>query len=70
MKFVLMALGGFLVVFGLVDFVGSFVQFDLWGTLGVRLPEAIWSFSAYIEFILGIFLFRLGFSADGSDTAD
>ena len=53
-------IGGFLVVFGLVDLIGSFASFDLWGTLGVALPEIIWSLSAYIEIALGAFLFRIG----------
>ncbi len=60
MKIGLMALGGFLVVFGLVDLIGSFAEFDLWGTLGVQLPDVIWSISAWIEIALGVFLFRVG----------
>ena len=56
--------GAILVIFGLVDLIGSFAGFDLWGTLGIALPDIIWSFSAYIEIALGAFLFKLG-SADG-----
>lgn len=60
MKFVLMAVGGLIVAFGLVDFVGSFLHFDLWGRLGVRLPEILWRFSAYIELAIGLAAFRIG----------
>ena len=60
MKMGLLAVGGFLVLFGLVDLIGSFAQFDLWGTLGVQLPDAIWSFSAWIEIAVGAFLIKLG----------
>ena len=66
MKIALIVVGGFLVVFGLVDLFGSFAQFDLWGTLGVQLPDAIWQFSAYIELALGVFLFRVGLSTSGN----
>ena len=60
MKIALMALGGILVVFGLVDLVGSFAGFDLWGTIGVQLPDIVWRFSAYIELAVGYMLFRAG----------
>lgn len=63
MKIALIIVGGLLIVFGLVDLIGSFAQFDLWGTIGIQLPEIIWSFSAYIEIALGIFLCKLGFSS-------
>ncbi len=54
-------IGGLLIAFGLVDVIGSFAGLDVWGEwIGVNLPEAIWSFTAYIEMGLGYFLFRLG----------
>ena len=60
-------IGGLLIAFGLVDVVGSFAGLDVWGEwIGVNLPEAIWSFTAYIEMGLGYFLFRLG-SKDAGD---
>ena len=65
MRIGLIVLGGLLVVFGLVDLIGSFAGFDLWGTMGIQLPDIIWSFSAYIEIALGFFLCKLGFSAPG-----
>jgi uncharacterized membrane protein YphA (DoxX/SURF4 family) len=64
MKIALIIAGGFLVVFGLVDLIGSFAQFDLWGTIGIQLPDVIWSFSAYIEILLGAFLFKLGLATE------
>lgn len=60
MKIVLMAIGGLVVAFGLVDFAGSFLHFDLWGRLGVRLPEILWRFSAYIELVIGFAVFKFG----------
>ena len=63
MKIVLMAIGGLIIAFGLVDFVGSFVHFDLWGRMGVRLPDIVWRFSAYIEFAIGYALFKYGRAA-------
>ena len=38
---VLKIIGALLVVFGVVDLAGSFAGFDLWGTLGVTLPELL-----------------------------
>jgi hypothetical protein len=40
-------------LFGVVDLVGSFAGFDLWGTLGIQLPEMIWKYSSYIEIAIG-----------------
>ncbi len=69
MKMVLMALGAILVVFGLVDLVGSYTDFDLWGKIGIQLPEMIWKYSAYIEIALGAVLFKLGMSSGGDEAA-
>lgn len=57
---IFLVLGGVLVAFGIVDLIGSFAGFDLWGSLGITLPEVIWTFSAYAEIAIGGFLFRLG----------
>ena len=60
-------IGGLLIAFGLVDVIGSFAGLDVWGEwIGVNLPEAIWSFTAYIEMGLGYLLIRLG-SKDADD---
>jgi len=47
-------------IIGAVDLIGSYAGFDLWGTLGVPLPEIIWKFSAYIELAIGFALFNFG----------
>jgi hypothetical protein len=53
---------------GLIDFGGSYAGFDLWGGFfGIQLPELLWKFSAYIEMIIGYFLFNMG---SGSDEAE
>jgi hypothetical protein len=54
-------IGIILIIFGLVDLVGSYMEFDLWGEfLGVQLPDIIWSYSSFIEIIIGYLLFNLG----------
>ena len=45
--------GILIILFGLVDLIGSFTGFDLWGTIGIQLPEVIWRYSAYIEIAIG-----------------
>lgn len=57
-------IGILLIIFGVVDLVGSFAQFDLWGTIGIQLPDVIWKYSAYIEIALGYLLFNLGGGED------
>ncbi len=54
--------GVLIFLFGLVDLIGSFVGFDLWGTLGVGLPGILWSYSAYIELVVGGALAQQGWS--------
>ena len=54
-------LGIILIAFGLVDLVGSYTGFDLWGGfLGINLPELLWKFSSYIEIGAGYLLMKLG----------
>ncbi|WP_163931893.1 hypothetical protein [Paraferrimonas sp. SM1919] len=53
-------IGILLIAFGLIDLFGSYADFDLWGNLGVQLPEIIWRFSAYIEIALGYLLVKQG----------
>ncbi len=60
MKITMMVLGGLLIVFGLVDLLGSFANFDLWGIIGIRLPDMVWQYSAYIEMIVGYVIFKFG----------
>ena len=54
-------LGIILIAFGLVDLIGSYLEFDLWGGfLGIQLPEVVWSYSSYIEIVIGYLLFNFG----------
>ena len=58
---ILKVIGGVLVIFGIVDLVGSFAGLDVWGEwLRISLPAVVWNFSAYIEIALGYFLFKFG----------
>ena len=60
--------GIILIVFGVIDFGGSWFGFDLWGGfLGVDLPDLVWQFSAYAEIALGYFLMQM--SSDEGATA-
>ncbi len=54
-------IGIVLIIFGIVDLVGSFAGFDVWGDwIGVNLPEVIWRFTAWIEIGLGWVLMKSG----------
>ena len=53
-------LGIILIVIGLVDLGGSYMDFDLWGGfVGIELPELLWKYSGYIEIAIGGFLFNM-----------
>jgi hypothetical protein len=60
-------IGILLMAFGATDLIGSYTGFDLWGTLGIRLPDAIWKYSSFIELGLGYALMKLGSSNDESE---
>lgn len=55
-------LGGLLVVWGAADFLLSLQGTDLWGMVGVTLPDIIWSYSHYIAIGAGALLFSVGSS--------
>jgi len=56
-------IGIVLILIGIVDFGGTYAEFDLWGGfIGVQLPEFLWQYSAYIEIGLGYLLMNLGSS--------
>jgi len=54
-------LGILIIVFGLVDMAGSYLEFDVWTDyIGVQLPAIVWKFSAYAEIALGYGIMSLG----------
>lgn len=55
-----MKIAGILIIaIGLIDLIGSYAGFDLWGGfLGVQLPELLWKFSSYIEIAIGYGLIK------------
>ncbi len=59
-----MKIAGFIIIaFGILDLIGSYAGFDLWGGyLGVDLPEMLWKFSSYIEIAIGYGLIHMGSS--------
>ncbi|MCB1582717.1 MAG: hypothetical protein R3E90_15995 [Marinicella sp.] len=61
--------GIILILVGAVDLIGSYTGFDLWGRLGVTLPDILWKYSSYIEIGLGLLLFNLG-SGQKSEEAE
>lgn len=67
MKKILLVLGVALIIFGLVDLGGSYADFDLWGKLGIQLPDVIWKYSSYIELALGFGLFSLGKNSEDDE---
>lgn len=60
-------IGILLIIFGVVDLIGSYTDFDLWGTIGIRLPDLLWQYSSFIEIGLGFFLTSLGSSDDDTE---
>jgi len=58
-------LGGlFFLIFGLVDVIGSYSGFDLWGAMGIELPIIIWMLTGYIELGIAFILFNFVFGDD------
>ena len=54
-------IGILLIAFGIVDFIGSWSDYDVWQRwFHIVKPEVLGRFSGYIEMVLGYFLIRLG----------
>ncbi len=71
MKIALMVAGIVLIVFGVADFGGSFVGYDLWGgVIGVQLPEVVWQYSAYAEIVIGYLLYNFSSKIDAPEESD
>lgn len=63
--------GIILIAIGLIDLIGSYAGFDLWGeVIGVELPDFLWKYSSYIEMIVGYSLFNLGSESVEEDLAE
>lgn len=60
-------IGAIIFLFGVVDIGGSYMDFDLWGTIGIQLPDILWKYSSYIELALGAFLFSMGSDDEGDE---
>lgn len=64
----MIVIGGLLILFGLIDLIGSFTGLDVWGEwIGIDLPDIIWRFSAWIEIGIGWLLIKF---ASGSAQED
>ncbi len=64
MKFIGIAL----IIFALVDFIGSYAGFDLWGSMGISLPDVVWQYSAFIEGGIGLFLMKIADQSSAAQT--
>ncbi len=61
--------GIIVIVIGLIDLIGSYMSFDLWGGfLGIELPDMLWQYSSYIELGIGYFLFSQGSKDSEADS--
>ena len=53
--------GIIIIAIGLIDLIGSYAGFDLWGGfLGLQLPDLLWTYSSYIEIAIGYVLMTMG----------
>ena len=60
-----------IIAFGLADVGLSWVDIDVWGAIGVTLPDAIWSYSGFIEMAIGYGLLKLsGMGKDKSSNEE
>ena len=65
-------LGILLILFGVIDLLGDwFFGFDLWvDFIGIELPEIIWTYSGYIEVLVGWLFLRAGSDEPDADEPD
>ena len=50
----------FMLIFALVDLIGSYIGFDLWVSMGFNLPGWLWSVSSIIEFAIAAIFGAIG----------
>jgi len=62
-------LGYLLIAWGAADLGMSFMDMDLWGMIGVTLPEMVWKYSAYIAMAAGFGVLQLGKKSDEGEAA-
>ena len=59
-----------IIAFGLADVGLSWVGIDVWGTMGVTLPDVIWSYSGFIEMAIGYGLLKLWRMGEDKETTE
>ena len=63
--------GIILIALGLLDLLGSYADFDLWGgLLGIQLPDLLWQYSAYLELLAGYLLFKADAKSANTETEE
>ena len=63
----LKAIGALVFLWGLADLVLSWMGTDLWGSVGIQLPDLIWQFSHYVAMGIGFAIFSMGGSGDDNE---
>ena len=53
-------IGGIIIAWGVLDFGLSWMGTDLYGEIGIIIPEPIWNYTSYIAGIIGVGLIALG----------
>lgn len=57
---VLKIIGGAIILWGLADYGVSLGGYDLWGMVGIRVPSAIYPYTHYAAFLVGLVIFLMG----------
>jgi len=63
-------LGYVLIAWGVADFGLSLMDKDLWGMIGVTLPDLVWQYSAYIALVAGFGLMQFGKNSDKGEATE
>lgn len=60
-------IGGLVVLWGIADLVIGLQGGDLWGQIGVQLPDIVWRYSHYIAIVIGAAIFGMGSKDAGEE---
>ena len=63
-------LGYFLIAWGVADFGLNLMEIDIWGEMGIPLPDMLWQYSAYIALAAGFGLLQLTKKSDDVEAVE
>jgi hypothetical protein len=63
-------IGGLLIAWGVLDFALSWMGTDLYGEIGIIIPEPFWNYTAYVVGAVGLGVIAIGKSLGGDATQD